>query len=111
MNHQGAKLRTYLKSKGIKISQVTNVLNHGSKNTIHNWFKKPILNNASLKQLSTIYPDIVELFPEVDWEVMLPKPSAELEVQVLKLQNEYSELNSKYLRLLEEHVELLRRKQ
>lgn len=111
MNHQGKKLREYIDNWDLSYSQISRRLKHGSKNTLLSWFKRETLNMRMFEQLSTIFPDIMDSFPEVGWK---PKTSLKADENVEKrfdeLQKAHTELLIRFADLSQKYIELLEKK-
>lgn len=117
MKNQGKRLRVFIESKDLSFLQVSRRLGHGSKTTLHNWFKREELTLDMFNQLVRIFPDIMADFPEVEWktinsmvteEDMTYGPSSDTKCQqrLDRLMSDHLDLLKRYNELSEKYVEL-----
>lgn len=119
MENQGKRLRAYIQSKDLSFSQVSRRLGHGSKNTLHNWFDREELSMDMFSQLASIFPSIMNDFPEVEWKkvnsmaqeeagIYGSKKGTTCEERLERLMNDHLELLKMYNQLSMKYVELVK---
>lgn len=108
--HQGKKLKQYIKKQDFSFSQVSRKLNQRSKNTIHNWFDREELSANMFSQLVTLFPNIMDEFPDVEWKpkkvavVAIDESGAHWREKYFQLTEDFTALSKKYTDLLEDKI-------
>ncbi len=116
-NHQGKRLREYIRSSGVTMAWITQKLGHGSNNTIFNWCERDKLTIEMLAELSKIFPDIMGQFPEVEWKkvsLMVEESPSEYgtsgdtkcQRQLEKVMDAHLELMERFNSLMSNHLDL-----
>lgn len=103
--HKGEIIEKVIRDSGVPIAEVARRLNI-SRKTMYNFFdKKNLDNDALIKIGKVIHVDLSNSFPQL-FERLEEYPLPDL----TKLREEVDHWKNKYIELLEEHNNLLRKK-